>query len=130
MMPPTWQALWRSAQAFSESEAYPEQRFPVTAPGSVCVLCQQELTPIAADRFNRFEAFVRDDSQQRADNARVAYEKALATFKGEAVSLTELADIVATVRDELRQDALSKEVRSAALLALWRHRQIRRRHTS
>lgn len=73
---------------------------------------------------------MRDDSQQRADAARVAYDRALATFKGEAVSLAELANIVATVRDELRQDALAMEIRGATLRALWRHRQIRRRHTS
>lgn len=125
-----WQALWTSARAFSDDEAYPEQRFPVTDPGSVCVLCQQELTPVAADRFNRFEAFVRDDSQQRADAARVAYDRALALFKGETISLAELANIVATIRDELRQDDLAMEIRSAILRGLWRHRQIRRRHTS
>lgn len=34
-----WQALWESARAFSEQEAYLGQRFPVTEPGSVCVLC-------------------------------------------------------------------------------------------
>lgn len=56
-----WRALWTSARAFSDAEAYPERRFPVTDPGSACVLCQQELTPFAADRLNRFEAFVRDD---------------------------------------------------------------------
>lgn len=125
-----WQALWASARAFSDAEAYPEQRFPVTDPGSVCVLCQQELTPVAADRLNRFEAFVRDDSQQRAEAARLAYDRALATFKGEAISLAELANILATVRDELRLDALALEIRSATLRALWRHRQIRRRHAS
>lgn len=125
-----WQALWASARAFSDAEAYPERRFPVTDPGSVCVLCQQELTPVAADRLNRFEAFVRDDSQQRAEAARVAYDRALATFKGEAVSLAELANIVATVRDVLRQDAVAMEIRGATLRALWRHRQITRRHAS
>jgi len=101
-----WQALWASARAFSDAEAYPERRFPVTDPGSVCVLCQQELTPVAADRLNRFEAFVRDDSQRRAEAARAAYDSVLATFKGEAISLAELANIVATVRDELRLGCL------------------------
>jgi energy-coupling factor transporter ATP-binding protein EcfA2 len=125
-----WQALWASARAFSDQEAYPDRRFPVTDPGSVCVLCQQELTPVAADRLNRFEAFVRDDSQQRAEAARAAYDEALATFEGAAFSLTELANIVATVRDELRQDTLALEVRDAVLRALWRHRQIRRRHAN
>lgn len=125
-----WQLLWASARAFSDTEAYPEQRFPVTDPGSVCVLCQQELTPVAADRLNRFEAFVRADSQRRAEAAHLAYDRTLATFRGEAISLAELANIVATIHDELRQDALAKEIRSAILRALWRHRQIRRRHTN
>ena len=124
-----WQALWASARAFSEQEAYPHQHFPVTGAGSVCVLCQQELTPVAADRLNRFETFVRDDSQQRAEAAREVYETALATFESASLSLAELANIVATVRDELRQDALAAEIRSDALRALWRHRQIRRRLT-
>lgn len=123
-----WQTLWASARAFSDQEAYPERHFPVTDPGSVCVLCQQELTPAAADRLNRFEAFVRDDSQQRAEAAHAAYDAALATFKSAWLSTAELASLVATVRDELRQDALAAEIRSAALRALWRHRQIERRH--
>ncbi len=125
-----WQALWTSARMFSDYEAYPEQRFPVTDTGSVCVLCQQELTPVAADRLNRFEAFVRDDSQQRAEAVSAVYDRALASFKGETTSLAELADIVATVRDELRQDDLAMEIRSAVLRGMWRHRQIRRHHTS
>lgn len=123
-----WLALWSSARAFSDEQAYPDRRFPVTDPSSVCVLCQQELTPVAADRLNRFEAFVRDESQQRAEAAREAYDTALATFEGAAFLLTELADIVATVRDELRQDMLAAEIRGAAMRALWHHRQIRRRH--
>lgn len=125
-----WQALWTSARAFSDVEAYPGQRFPVTDSGSVCVLCQQELTPVAADRLNRFQNFVRDDSQQRADAARIAYERALATFKGGAISLADLANIVSTIRDELRQDALAVEIKDATLRALWRHRRIRRGHAS
>lgn len=125
-----WQALWASARAFSDEEAYPDRRFPATEPGSVCVLCQQELTPVAADRLNRFETFVRDDSQQRAGTARAAYDTVLAAFEGDAPSLAELANILATIRDELRQDGVATEVKDAALRALWRHRQIRRRHAS
>ena len=123
-----WQVLWASARAFSDEEAYPDRRFPVTDPGSVCVLCQQELNPLAAGRLNRFESFVRDHSQQRAEAARAAYDTALAAFDHEALSLSELANIVVTVRDELRHDGLAKEIRDAATRALWRHRQIRRSH--
>lgn len=123
-----WQSLWESARAFSVDAAYPERDFPVTDAGSVCVLCQQELTPQAADRLNRFENFVRDDSQQRADAARAAYDDAVTAFARSGLTLAELAAIVATIRDDLRQDALATEVRRAGVHALWRHRQISRRH--
>ena len=123
-----WQTLWASARAYSDQEAYSDRHFPVTDPGSVCVLCQQELTPVAAERLNRFEAFVRDDSQQRADKARADYDQAIETFAADAISLAELSEIVATVRDELRQDALADEIRRTAIRALWRYRQIGRRH--
>lgn len=123
-----WQALWESARAYSVEAAYPERAFPVTDPGSVCVLCQQELSLQASDRLNRFEAFVRDDSQQRADAARSAYDTAVAAFAQSGLTLVELAAIVATIRDDLRQDALATDVRRAGLHALWRHRQISRRH--
>ncbi|QOT71855.1 AAA family ATPase [Sphingobium fuliginis] len=125
-----WQSLWDSARAFSVEAAYPERNFPVTEPGSVCVLCQQELSPQAADRLNRFEAFVRDDSQLRADAARAAYDEAVAAFAESGLTLAELDAIVATIRDDLRQDALATEVRRAGLHALWRHRQISRRHAN
>lgn len=123
-----WRALWSSARSFSEDEAYPMQNFPVTDPGSVCVLCQQELTPVTAHRLNRFEAFVRDDSQQRAESARIKYDVALASFEGESISLAELANIVAFIRDELHQDALAVETKKAIIRALWRHRHIRLHH--
>lgn len=125
-----WQSLWESARAYSVEAAYPERDFPVTDPGSVCVLCQQELSPQAADRLNCFEAFVRDDSQQRADTARAAYDTAVTVFAESGLTLAELAAIVATIRDDLRQDALATEIRRATLHAMWRHRQIIRRHAN
>lgn len=123
-----WQSLWESARAYSVEVAYPEQEFPVTDPGSVCVLCQQELSPQAEERLNRFEAFVRDDSKKRADTARVAYDDAIGAFAEAGLTLAELAVIVATIRDDLRQNALATEVRRAALQAMRRHRQITRHH--
>lgn len=125
-----WQSLWESARAFSVATAYPEQDFPVTEAGSVCVLCQQDLSPKAADRLNRFEMFVQDDSQQRSDTAREAYDEAIAAFRQSGMTLAELAAIVATIRDDLRQDALATDVRRTGLHALWRHRQIYRRHAN
>lgn len=125
-----WQALWETARAYSNQEAYPDRQFPVTDLNSVCVLCQQELSPVAADRLNRFEAFVRDDSKQRADAARLAYDTALAAFDANAISPAELNNILVTVRDDLQQETLAAAIRRAAVSALWRHRQIRRHHAN
>ena len=125
-----WQSLWESARAYSIEAAYPARDFPVTDPGSVCLLCQQELSPQAADRLDRFEAFVRDDSQQRADTARAAYDTAVTVFAESGLTLGELAAIVATIRDALRQDVLATEIGRATLHAMWRHRQIIRRHAT
>jgi energy-coupling factor transporter ATP-binding protein EcfA2 len=125
-----WQALWATARKFSAEKAYPDRGFPVIDPGSVCVLCQQELTPVAADRLNRFETFVRDESRQRAEALRADYDRACAAFKSKAFPLAELDIIMATVVDELRLDTFAPEIREAALRALWRHRQIARRHAN
>ena len=123
-----WQALWESARAFSLLEGYPGLPFPVTESGSVCVLCQQDLAPVAADRLNRFEAFVRDDSQQRAEAARIEYDAALVAFQGKHIPISALHEILATVRDSLGQGVLADELRKEALGVLWRFRQIRLHH--
>ena len=125
-----WQTLWESARAFSVDEAYPDHDFPVTHPGSVCVLCQQPLSPEASDRLRRFEHFVQDDSQQRADVALSAYEEALEDFDGAAMSRSNAADLLVAIRDELRMDELAKAVRRYVSTAKWRHRQIRRKHAN
>ena len=62
----TWRALWDAARSYSEAEAYHERRFPATAGESRCVLCQQELSASAADRLDRFQAFMSDTTAQQA----------------------------------------------------------------
>lgn len=121
-----WQSLWASARAFSEQDAYPERAFPVTDAGSVCVLCQQDLSHAASHRLNRFEDFVRDDSNLRAEQAQLRLTEALKTFEGARLSIGEIVTIAATVRDELKQEQLASEVKNSAIQAAWRHRQILR----
>lgn len=55
---PTWQKLWEQARQYSESHAYPDQKFPVVTADAKCVLCQQELNVEAAARLTQFEQFV------------------------------------------------------------------------
>lgn len=123
-----WKALWDSARKFSESEAYPEHKFPVTIPGSACVLCQQTLSPIAADRLSRFESFIKNDSQIKAKSARLNYDQTLNDFKRKFIPMTDLSSILATIRNELHQDTLAADLRKSILRALWRHRYIARNH--
>lgn len=122
-----WHALWASARAFSEQDAYPERAFPVTDEGSVCVLCQQDLSHAASHRLERFEAFVRNDSHLRAEQARLRLAEALEAFEGAGLSVGDIETIAATIRDELKQPDLALEVKKAVTQAAWRHRQILRK---
>lgn len=70
-----WKVLWESARRFSEEHAYPAQTFPVVEANCRCVLCQELLSADSHDRLSRFEKFVKDDTQVRADEARQLYDK-------------------------------------------------------
>lgn len=120
-----WHVLWDSARAFSEQDAYPERIFPVTENG-VCVLCQQDLSHAASHRLKRFDEFVQNDSQLRAEQARQRLTAAMERFQGAGLSIREIGNITAMIRDELKQTGLASEVRKAAVQAAWRHRQILR----
>jgi len=120
-----WHVLWDSARAFSEQDAYPERIFPVTENG-VCVLCQQDLSHAASHRLKRFDEFVRDDSQLRAEQARQRLTDAMERCQDAGLSIREIGNITAAVRDELKQAGLASEVRKATIQAAWRHRQILR----
>ncbi len=50
----TWQALWRAAERFSLSEAYPGKKYPNLEDDARCVLCQQPITGEAAARMRIF----------------------------------------------------------------------------
>lgn len=65
-----WLKLWEAARDFSTQEAYKDSEFPFTEPNARCVLCQQELSRDAVDRYKRFDAFVRNATQIRADGAK------------------------------------------------------------
>jgi len=121
-----WQTLWESARAFSQQDTYPSREFPATDDGDVCVLCQQELSSSAIERLNRFEAFVQNDSQVRADESRQRFNAAVELFEAARLSFAELEAIEGSIRDDLQQAALADEVRTAVVRSVWRHRQIRR----
>ncbi len=72
-----WRELWNAAKKYSEAFAYPGKKYPSTMPGSLCVLCQQELTDEARPRLQAFDEFVRGELSAAADAARKTYKEAI-----------------------------------------------------
>jgi energy-coupling factor transporter ATP-binding protein EcfA2 len=69
----TWMALWKHAKEFSEKHAYPNANFPSTGDGSLCVLCQQDLTIDGKERMDQFQVYVQgglEADAKKAENLR------------------------------------------------------------
>ena len=113
-----WALLFNAAREYSTSTAYPGQTFPATDEGVVCVLCQQDLTPAAKDRLQRFDRYVRDTAAEAALVARNAWQQnvslvgqATVTFTVSPVMLDSLGGRIATLPDDIRifqEDLLSR----------------------
>ncbi len=121
-----WRSLWEAARKYSDGSAYPGRPFPVTGDDVRCVLCQQELTPEASARLDRFEAFVLDESKKREDSARQAYREARSLVADQCLSLHELGALLAAIRDDLDDARLADTVRRVGLMAVWRRRALLR----
>jgi len=83
-----WKQLWESACRYSETLAYPAESFPVTREEALCILCQQPIDKTAAQRLRRFEQFVQDDIQQRAEKARTQADTRKAQFEALRIPLS------------------------------------------
>lgn len=64
-----WKTLFEAARSFSVEAAYPSEVFPHVCPGAKCLLCQQPLNEDAANRMQRFDHFLKQET------AKVATEK-------------------------------------------------------
>jgi hypothetical protein len=69
-----WRELWQAARKYSETDAYPNRRFPVVDNEESCVLCQQTLLTDGADRLRRFDEFMVDTTEQQASAAEAEAE--------------------------------------------------------
>lgn len=113
-----WALLFNAAREYSTGAAYPEQTFPVTNEGAQCVLCQQELTPAAKDRLQRFDHYVRDTASEAAQAARNSWqqlvrnvEQATVTFAISRVMSESLKARIDTLPEDIRifqEDLLSR----------------------
>lgn len=96
---PVWKDLFEAARRFSTEIAYSNEPFPHVDPGAQCVLCQQLLNQEAAERMQRFEEFVKQDTAKVANEKRTQRESA--TQKISAVFLSFGLDAATT--EELKQ---------------------------
>lgn len=119
-----WRLMYEAARKFSVDYAYSERDFPATDPGDRCVLCHQPLDDEARRRLERFEAFVKEDVDAKAQAASAAVVKAVSALdqglmKIEAV-IEDLARVdPADVEWAAKLDAIAKAfaVRGQALKA-------------
>lgn len=113
----TWKELWKQARNYSESLAYKNIKFPNTDPGSLCVLCQQELSPIAKLRLQSFEAFIIGELEKNAKQAESTYSdsfKLLPTLPNVDEWIADLNFVKVEDTDSRR---LHKSLQSRRLLA-------------
>ena len=123
-----WKALWEAAQDYSRASAYPDHPLPVTGTGAHCVLCQQPLSEEASKRLSSFEAFVQDESKRREQEAADAYDEKLEEVSAQAISMKDLAAIIATIRNDIGQEEVASALRRETLHLAWRLRAILRTH--
>lgn len=117
----SWRVLWSAARDYSVAEAYPGRSFPVITADdgsdAACVLCQQPLTPVGADRMQRFQTYMEDALGTAARETRSAVDKAMETLPALAVFESEdFADRLEQIRKRDEQLATALEqIRDAAL---------------
>ncbi|MEY9463867.1 AAA family ATPase [Bradyrhizobium ottawaense] len=119
-----WRSLWEAARKYSEEEAYPGSPFPVALSHGVCVLCQQEIGVEAGSRLNRFEQFIKDDSQRRQTDAKDAYEQCVGAISKARLSTPERLEAIRFVSDELGDEKLAAAFRRSIVINSWRMRQV------
>ncbi len=100
-----WRSLFEAAREFSAQEAYRDRDFPVLTEESRCVLCQQSIEGLAADRFRAFDAFCKNQSQQLANQTAGRLADAVKKLRELSVLLSEFTNIkadIATLPEEQR----------------------------
>jgi hypothetical protein len=106
-----WRNLWEAARRYSTEIVYPDAPFPPDGPDTLCVLCQQPLSAEAISRMKRFESFIRDDTEQQAQEAEATLDTATRALTELTIKLHPIADSLQEV--ELHDRTLSRAIRRA-----------------
>jgi energy-coupling factor transporter ATP-binding protein EcfA2 len=123
-----WQKLWEAARTYADNAAYPERTFPSSETDTLCVLCQQPLSADAIARQQTFESFVKSSTKAEEATARNKLDGALAQLKGRMLRLGDVTKSSKFLTTEIGDVALSRQVRRALVVVLWRLRAMVRAH--
>lgn len=110
-----WKTLFEAARSFSLNSAYPNEAFPYVCSGAKCLLCQQPLNEDAANRMQRFDDFLKQetakmvtDKRQQRTLADQKLTKASLAFGLDDPLIEELKQLDATVLQNVQ--AFEKQV--------------------
>lgn len=117
-----WHELWKAARAYSTERAYPDQSFPYTENGALCVLCQQPLTDEAGARLNTFERFIQSTTQKEADDAHSNLNSALSNLERLSVGRSYIDEHLPDI--PTKQAELKKAIRRFHAMSWKRKRKV------
>lgn len=95
----TWKSLFEAARRFSTEIAYPDKPFPFVDADARCPLCQQSFNQEAANRMQRFENFVKQDTARVATERRRQREEKINNLKASLLSF----GLDGAITEEIRQ---------------------------
>lgn len=72
-----WKRLWEHARRYSTEYAYEGISFPNTGENARCVLCQQPLLKEAKSRFQAFEAYIVNETNNDANLAQITFDESI-----------------------------------------------------
>jgi len=107
----SWRALWEAAEAYSQQAAYHEHDFPFVGSDARCPLCQQEIGVDASARLQRFNAFVKDQTAKKANDAEGFARLAIDALKQLEVATVATTNALASIESE--DQKLADELRLA-----------------
>lgn len=104
-----WGVLWEAARRYSTEIAYVGTPFPAVGDADLCLLCQQPLNADAKERLLKFEAFIRDDTEQLAYQSESTVKSLLDEAQALQISLSPVKSNMQELA--LQSSALEKKVR-------------------
>jgi len=112
-----WRDLWEAAREYSDTDAYPDKKFPeAEVNNDLCVLCQQPLSEKAIEHRQTFESFVKSKTRASEDAAKLALNSAIFHLAQVSVPASFSRELRQLVTDEIGNTTLAEKLRRNSVL--------------